>query len=411
MKNTNHIMKKPVLFAIAALALLASCAKTEVVPVQNDGDQLISFQTAVSRQGTRALIDNAVYPIDETFGTFAYFNAKDTYFPTDAELYIPESEVKYKTTTSGSTTTKYWATETPYYWPKQGSLTFFSYSPYAALSDVTDCSAPDGITIDAWDVDKNQTVDILVADARTGETKNTAGTVYNGVPTVFRHKLAQIVNVSFKTEYDYCGGRTEATASVGDKFFYVNTVKINNVQYKGSYRSGIDVDGTNLGAWTVDADTQSYTWYDVQPTAANPTAGTAFGLTAVPVDPTAKLTNSYLLVMPQEFARPADLANLTSEKTIQISYTIRTCTEVTAGGRVFSTENVKDVVIPLWQIQGGKDAVAATQNTAATPAVEATAWNMNKKLSYTFIIGLDQILWDPSVVEWETQGTFEQTLK
>ena len=405
MKNKNLIMKKPVLFAIAALALLASCAKTEVVPVQNDGDQLVSFQTAVSRQGTRAdeLISGTTYPVDETFGTFAYFNAANTAFPTESGLYIPESEVRFKS----STATAYWATDTPYYWPKQGSLTFFSYSPYDELNAVTDCDVTDGIQISSWDVNANQKVDILVADVRKGETKNTAGTVYNGVPTVFRHKLAQVVNVSFRTEYDYCGGRTEATANVGDKFFYVNTVKINNIQYKGSYRSGIDVDGTNLGAWTVDADTQSYTWYDVQPTAANPAAGTAFGVTAVAVDPAAKLTNSYLLVMPQTFDKPADLNSLASEKTIQISYTIRTCTGVNGSDRTFSTENVKDVVIPLWQIQGGKDADAV----AGTAAVDATPWNMNKKLSYTFIIGLDQILWDPSVVDWELQSAFEQTIK
>ena len=408
MKNTIHIMKKPVLFAIAALALLASCAKTEVVPVQNDGDQLISFQTAVSRQGTRAneLINGTDYPTDVPFGTFAYFNAKGTTFPTGAELYIPHSDVSYDATGNK------WLTGTPYYWPKQGSLTFYSYSPYDALSGITDCTVANGITIasvaEPWDVDANQKVDILVADYKTDQTTNVGNpstTFTNGVPTIFRHKLAQIVNVSFRTDIDYCGGRTEETAEVGDKFFYANSVKINNIEYKGNYTSGQIVDGTNLGAWNVNTDKVSYTWYEVLPTENNPTAGTAFGLTAVPVDPAAKLTNSYLLVMPQEFARPANLANLTSEKTIQISYTIRTCTEVTAGGRVFSTENVKDVIIPLWQIQGGKDA------TANEAAVTATPWYMNKKLSYTFIIGLDQILWDPSVVEWETQGTFEQTLK
>ena len=29
---------------------------------------------------------------------------------------------------------------------------------------------------------------------------------------------------------------------------------------------------------------------------------------------------------------------------------------------------------------------------------------MNKKISYTITIGLDQIYWAPEAVDWETQG-------
>lgn len=401
MKNTIHIMKKPVLFAIAALALLASCAKTEVVPVQNDGDQLISFQTAVSRQGTRALIDGTVYPTGVPFGTFAYFNAKNTAFPADAELYIPHSQVQYDADNN-----RWLDLTTPYYWPKQGSLTFFSYSPYAALSTVTDCSETDGITIataaDPWDVDINQEVDILIADYKTNQTYNVGNTTTytNGVPTIFRHKLAQIAGIAFKTAEKYHGDRDETTAQVGDKFFYVNSIKINNIEYKGSYESGNDVSSTQLGEWTVDAATKNYTWYDV-------TAGTAFDDTAVSIVPegassTDLETNKYLLVMPQEFAQPDDMNDLSGDKTFQITYTIKTCTDVDMNNITFSTETVKDVIIPLWQIQGG---------TVAPTAADATPWSMNKKMTYTFTISLDQILWDPSVVDWDTTTNFNHTIK
>ena len=393
-------MKKPVLFAIAALAILASCAKTEVVPTVNDNDQQISFQTAVSRQGTRALIDGTVYPTGVPFGTFAYFNAQGTKFPTSAELYIPHSQVEYDLANN-----RWLDLTTPYYWPKQGSLTFFSYSPYAALSNVTDCSVTDGITIataaDPWDVDMNQEVDILIADYQTNQTKNVGNTTTytNGVPTIFRHKLAQIAGISFKTAEKYHGDRDESTAQVGDKFFYVNSIKINNIEYKGNYKSGNDVSSTQLGEWTVNTDKKSYTWYNVD-------AGTAFDDIAVKIVPeggTADLvTNGYLLVMPQEFDQPDDMDDLSGDKTFQITYTIKTCTDVDMNNITFSTETVKDVIIPLWQIQGG---------TVAPTAADATPWSMNKKMTYTFTISLDQILWDPSVEKWDTTTDFTHTIK
>ncbi len=392
------MMKRILLIAVPALALLAACTKTEVKPVQTDPQQ-ISYLALVNRQSSKALIDGTVYPITETFGTFAYFNAAGTTFPTHAEDYIPESEVKNTTSATSGTA---WTTTPAYYWPKQGSLTFFSYSPYSINASV-DCDAANGIQITDWDVDANQTVDVMVADYKTNQTKNGSNGGYTGVPTIFRHKLSQIVKFTFATKEDYCGGRTETGAQVGDKFFYINSVKINNIEYKGSYKSGNDVDGAAtipvLGEWTAASPvaTKSYTWYE---DTTGP--GTLFGYGTAAAVPSPTITNGYLLVLPQQkFDKPADLDDVTGDKNIQITYTIKTCTTAAAAGAAakFSTEEVKDVYASLWAVQGGKGDGTGT----GTGNDKAESWQMNKKISYTITIGLDLIYWAPSVEDWETK--------
>jgi hypothetical protein len=367
------MVKKVFLFALSATLMLAGCSKTEVASVK-DGSDVISFQTIVGSQKTKALINSQVYPIDETFGTFAYFNAAGKTFPTGAEVYIPESEVKY-VPASGSTPA-YWSTDTKYYWPKQGTLAFFSYSPYDELNAVTDCDVTTGITISKWDVDAKQTVDVMVADAVSGKSYNESNGGYQGVPTVFRHKLAQIVKITFKTDKTY-NTNAEASAAVGDKFFYVNSVKINNVDYEGKYVSGNQVSGTKQGTWSVTntvANRKDYTWYD-------DATGLAFGETGVAV--ASELDNAYLLLLPQSLPTAAAVADT---KNIEITYTIKTCNGSNVSGPTFTSEKVQKT-ISFYEIHGG--------TADATPS-----WNINTRYSYTFTVGLDQIKWAPSVVDW-----------
>ncbi len=388
-------MKRFTFAALAALAALAACTKNEVTPLQS-APQQISLTPLNGKHSTKALIDGTAYPTTETFGTFAYFNANGTTFPASADVYIPESEVKNTTSaTSGSA----WTTDPAYYWPKQGSLTFFSYSPYSINTSV-DCNTTDGIIITDWDVDANQKVDVMVADYKTNQTKNGSNAGYTGVPTIFRHKLSQIVKFTFATKEDYCGSRTEATAQLGDKFFYINSVKINNIEYKGTYKSGNNVDGAAttpvLGAWAPTSDKKDYTWYEN-------TTGTLFGYDTAKADAPCDIANGYILVLPQTFTAPADRTVTgyeQNEKNIQISYTIKTCTGVdpTTTAPSFSTEEVKDVYVTLYDVQ--YDATAAA----------VTNWEMNKKISYTITIGLDQIYWAPSVEDWKDQG-FSYTIE
>lgn len=372
-------MKRIILLAASAMAILAGCTRTEIRSIADEPQQ-ITFRTVVGQQSTKALISGAKYPVTETFGSFAFFNKQGETFPTGASLYMPNSEVK---NTTHATSGKVWTTDIPYYWPKQGSLTFFSYSPFNKLNTQITCDATDGITITGWDVDANQAVDVMVADVKKDLTKtsgNGTNDGYTGVATVFRHKLSQLVGFKFKTNKDYAGGRAETAAKAGDKYFYFNKIAINNIKYKGTYKSTINVDGNNLGDWAPETDTKDYVWYES-------TTGTSFNATATAAPAP---TSGYILVLPQDFTDPGAGSGSNVEN-IEIKYTIRTYVKAYSGNADDYTEEEVHVYAPLYSIH---DATTAGD----------TKWHMNKTITYSFTVDLDddQIYWAPSVEDWET---------
>lgn len=353
-------MKKFFLAALA-IAAIASCTKNEVNEVTAN-DQ-ITFQTVVG-PNTKALIDGIVYNTsDPAFGTVAYYNATGSTFPTSAALYIPESMVSYSSS--------YWRTATPYYWPKNGSLTFFSYSPYTELESSMVCNETTGLTLTDWDVDAKQGVDVMVADVQTGQTANDSHGGYTGVPTIFRHKLSQIVDVTFKTDKDYNDG---TPFSAGEKQFFINYVKINNLEQTGTYTSGNDVDDTQLGTWELPATPaydHNYNWFNETTSCDKEFKSAA----------TSANTMTYLLVMPQTyetFTAPETAADVSN---VEVKYTIRTYTDASN----FS-DDVVTTHVSMYDI-------FSTSHTL----------DMNKKVTINFTIGVNQIYWAPSVVAWEGQ--------
>lgn len=372
-------MKKIILLAASVMAILAGCTRTEIRSIADEPQQ-ITFRTVVGQQSTKALISGIEYPVTETFGSFAFFNKQEETFPTSASLYMPNSEVKHA---GPATSGKAWTTDIPYYWPKQGSLTFFSYSPFTKLNAQTTCDATDGIKITGWDVNANQNVDVMVADVKKGLTKaagNSTNGTYTGVATAFRHKLSQIVGFKLQTANDYAGGRAENAAKAGDKYFYFTKIAINKVKYKGDYKSTINVDGTNLGSWTPEHSTTDYVWYEN-------TTGTSFN--AAGTDSPAP-TSGYILVLPQDFTDPGAGPGSNVEN-IEIKYTIRTYVKAYSGNTDDYTEEEVHVYAPLYSIHN------------ATTAGD-TKWHMNKKITYSFTVNLDddQIYWAPSVEDWGT---------
>lgn len=367
-------MKNWIIVAAFASAILAGCTKNEVrvdMP-----DQAISFTAAVGANITKAMIDDTAYPNDETFGTYAYYLPAGQNWAAnagDAKLYIPKSVVTY--TAAPSTSGYNWTTETPYYWPSAGSLTFFSFSPWSITS--VECNTTNGIKITDWDVDAYQKVDVMVADVAKDKTANETrpGVVeYNGVPTVFRHKLSQIVAFKFNTDKDYTNGRGDVTPwEAGDKQIVVTGISINSIATKGTFTSGPNPSATELGDWTGHDVDKNYTWYSVV------TGGTTIIHDDTPSSyPTAvtpnqaPATNGYLLVLPQTFGET---------ETITLNYTIKTYN---------GTDWVNDEVTKIIKL---KDIHAASG-----------AFEMNKKITYNFTIGLNQIYWAPSVVNWDEES-------
>lgn len=347
--------KNYLIIAAMALSVLSACTKNEVRPESSE-PQEITFQTVVGGVKTKGLVSGKTYPEDATFGSYAYYHKGN--FTGTGDLYIGNAEIEYDGNSSPAT----WHADKKYYWPKDGGkLTFYAYSPYSisavpageTKSPVT-CSDDNGIKIENWDVYANSTIDILVADVAKDKTANESGT-YVGVPTVFRHKLTQIAGFKVKTKEAY-----------PDITFTVKSISIKDAKYKGKYESEV---------WTAADDKFNYDWYKSSVTSAisykisNNSAEVDIEPNSLPASE--NNTSKYLLVLPQEFDE--------NGQKLEIVYNIDNGTfdyDVTA------TKDLKDIT-----------------DGAATPT--ATVWAINKKVSYTITIGIDEILWNPSVVDWD----------
>lgn len=358
-------MKKNIFIALAACVALAACTKNELKPVEVD--QQITFQAVVNKPSTKAMLTGTSYPTGETFGTVAYKVNSSS----EAELYIPVSEVKY---TAGPPA--YWSTAAAYYWPKENgsSLTFYSYSPFNYSETGTKTAIPvtaaaTGLTFENYSVKDHQQTDLMVADKKAGQTGNTTTTNSwaAGVPTVFHHMLAQIVAINFQTVEnasvtpvvvkDYAKGHDGTSGKeyvAGDKQFVVTDVYFEKFYEQGTLTAG---DSNNWA--TSGSVTDSYTWY------SNTSSPAKF------IEGKCTPRNTYYLVLPQTHSDDAKL---------HVKYEIHTYTSASS----YATEKM-DVSVPLKNLNA--------------------SWVMNKKYTYTLNIDLDRIYWDPKVTEWESEST------
>lgn len=352
-------MKKFVLISIAALGVFAACSKNELISASSSDEQ-IKFETAVNKS-TKALINGTAYATTNTFGTVAYkVNGADT------QLYIPVSEVSY---TAG--TPAYWSTAAPYYWPKQGTLTFYSYSPFSyqetAGGEIAVAADENGLKFADYNVADHQLTDLMTAEKQSGLSASNASEagLKDGVKTVFHHKLAQVVAINFETVldgslHDYANGHTAATSSAastleaGDKVFIINKVELKNIKETAT----LTCNGVDASTWgSYGTATPTVAWH-------NNADSKAFE--AGKYDTTCDV-NGYRLVLPQTHEAGA--------QNIYFEYTIRTYTD----GTNYAEEKLN--------------------YTAEFKALQES-WEQNKRYTYTFKIGLDRIYWVPSVVDW-----------
>ena len=390
-------MKKELIIpslGIVAAVFFSACSKNEVVSIA-DAPQKISFSPLTGKLSTKALLDGTNYNAeDPSFGTFAYYLPADRNWDAnynDATLYIPKSEVKY--TEDVNNGKHNWTTETPYYWPKTGGLTFFAYSPYY-YQESTGGELPvsvhnGGLNIgngeNLYNVAEHQETDILVAEVQKGCSGNATNGGYSGVPIIFHHKLSQIVGMDFYTEKDYANGHDGTTGkeyTAGDKVFKLMKVTLNNLSVKGFY--GYFAQGELIDAWSASSTTDAmlaYTWYN----AASEDTADKFGSTALNLTFNNKNTekkHSYLLIMPQ-YLDKAD-GKPSTEPYLDIQYQVLTYTDATN----YSKETV-DKKVTLHELH-------------ASDRIE-----MNKKIRYTFRISLEdqRIYWAPSIKDWEGDET------
>lgn len=378
-------MKRSILLAAAAIAALAGCSKVEVKSV-DEAPARISWNAVVGKHSTKAPVEGTTFSTGHSFKTFAFYNANGTTWPVDASLYIDNQEVSYHSGAVAPFVAYSWHTETVNYWPRQGSLTFFSYSfankPVSFAGTLT-CTAADGLKLEGYDVNAtgNKNSDFMVADIKVDQRQNTtnAAGAEKGVPTIFRHALTQIVGFNVETKDDYKG----ATLAAGSKVIEVKSIKIVNADSKGDYTMTNNA-VTRTESWGNRSDSKTYEY--------TPVAGKSEALSTT----AAELVNEQKIFLPQDFAASgytytagASLLQKSLERQtvayktavaavghIELKYTIKTYTDATN----YSEEEVTEL-IALHEIGN---------------------WNINKKITYKITIDLSSniIYWDPTVEAW-----------
>ena len=346
MKNRFFLTVLPV-----AAALLAGCSKTDVIPAES-APQEITFQTVETKAASK-------FATDKKFYSYAYFLEKGKNWSANsstAEAYISSSLIEYVTAK-----TAWKNTTTTYYWPKEGTLTFFAWTDYTASPAVTgctiDCAIDKGINTTGYTVTSNMNKDLMVADIAADQQYDGWA---KGVPTIFKHVLSNLI-FTVKTD--------EATTGnvYPDGMFKLKSIKLKNVSTKGDYTQGSSTASTT--PWSnqgTPAELSTYSGSEVTVT------NTAQTLTPASAD--------YFIVLPQTFA---PVATITADTpVIEVVYTITT----------------------------NYTGTAVTETVTATQSLDkiyTASWENGKKYTLNIILGLKEILWDPDVTDWTTGTTAE----
>ena len=335
-------MKRIILLAASAMAILAGCTRTEIRSIADEPQQ-ITFRTIETKAAGDFLNTKKFY-------SYAWFLPSSNNWATnyaDAQAYIPGALIAYNTTANA------WkASGATYYWPKQGSLTFFAWTDYtdAPAPTLAGCAKDKGITFTAYSAFDHKNKDLLVADiAEDMNGKNlTAHQGWQpGVPTVFHHVLSNLA-FTIKTDGDYSAGAT----------YSLKSIKLKNISTKGDYAQGSPAATAAEKVWTGHGDVNDMPVFtsDGQP------------VSDAVVKLTPSTTTDFSIVLPQKFTDATPV--------IEIVYTITTNYTGTAFVEtVIETKPLKDIY--------------------------TDGWVSGKKYTLNIMLSLNEILWDPSVTDWE----------
>lgn len=357
-------MKKVLFFALAAGVALAACTKNEVRPVEVD--QEITYQT-ISTKGAPSAMNEANH-----FISYAYFLEKDKKWDADnkdASEYINAAEIYHHDQPNC------WKAKDTYYWPKQGSLTFFAWSTNNASPSLTPkkptCSIEKGIEVSSYDITANKNVDFLVAEIVKDKTHNTTQvdgkTWAEGVPTVFKHTLSKL---AFQIQTVDNSGNAKDYTSEKIKF-NVKSITLKSVKNKLAYAQ----------TWGTGAAASGHVWSDIEGTTEHisvPVFTDSKDVTSN-ATPLKKGANDYEIVIPQTFDNSPSTVDL-----LEIMYDITTS---------YTTTPVVEHV---------------TQRVKLSD-VYPSGWEVNKLYTLLIKLSVNEIYWAPTVEEWEKVNATEQT--
>lgn len=335
-------MKKFFLIAVAACVALASCTKNEVAP---SDPQEITYLTAPV---VKALGPNqSAFDDANRFRTWAFHDQADwSSASTTAQLYLGGTlglEIKK--------VGDVWKNaDQAYYWPKTGKLTFYSYSlnkTETFLTAGTVACSNSGITVTGYDVVENLDVDFMVADQAENLTENTTTYLTSGVPTLFRHKLSNVI-FKVQTADDYDG-----------KTFTLKSITLNGVAKVANY-------------------------------AQNPGGAEAWGHTST--------TNIIFSNTSQEFSKTTVITP-TANQSYYIPQVFEDSDDV-------NVTIVYDITTENGSATPAKETVTETKKLRDI----FTSWAIGTKYTCTVTVSLNEILWDPAVEKWTEDDTPAATI-
>ena len=353
---------KKLIVLFSAVAALAACSKNETVPAVSGENVEISYKVA-----PRTKAEPQAFDTKNVFASWAYYLPAGKSWDnnaTDAKIYIGKEGEHGVTISYGNNVWK--DQTTSYYRPKEGNLTFFAYSLNS--SSLTDKSGKDifftclyhesqyGIH-GTLDLDVHPNTDFLVADIAKDKTANETAYKFNGVPTLFKHKLSR-VKFAVKKKSDYPG----ATITLNSITFKNLVNGMTYTQYQKDAAKGIYTpDYLFPGTKRTD---QKYT-----ETAFEVSSSKAF-------DPVPDKNEVRYIYIPQDFKGVTETDKIA---TIEVTYTVTFKKGISETDKGISetyikTLNVKDIF---------------------------DSWEIGKRYTFNLIFSLDEIKWAPAVGDWE----------
>ncbi|MDE6858124.1 MAG: fimbrillin family protein, partial [Alistipes sp.] len=324
--------------AVAGVAL-AGCVSNEA-EVSPKAEGRIAFAAPLVSGVTRAYVGEIKnpYPTEENFMVSAkyYDNAFDSW--NNGQSYMSGVKVVYSAADNA------WAPEgQDYYWPKNGSLTFFAYSPADYSSWAPAINADEKLAASAVAVTAAN-VDLLYSDLTKDQTKAnyTTNTYYNGVDIKFCHALSSIV---FKTRL---------TSELNGTTITVNEVTLSGVSSKGDFEWSLDADDAPV--WSSQSEAAGYT--AVSGAGQEVKYGDAVELEGA----------NALILLPQSL----------TDAVATVKYTIQN-----DGGEAIE----QTTTVALADLKYGSQ--------------ESAEWLPGKRYIYTVNFGLDRIVFAPQVKDWE----------
>lgn len=349
---------KKLIVLFSAVAALAACSKNEVVPAVSGENVEISYKVA-----PRTKADPQAFDTKNVFASWAYYLPSGKNWDanrTEAKEYISNSEISFN---DGVWKNK----DISYYWPNGGFLTFFAYSLNS--SSLTNKFGTDThFTCENYDnpethvsqygisgmlnLDTHPNTDFLVADIAIDKNAHENIYNFNGVPTLFKHKLSR-VKFAVKKKSDYPG----ATITLNSITFKNLVNGMTYTQYRKEEAKGLIPD--YISDFGASRSTQEYTKTDFKVSSS-----TSF-------DPVPDANEVRYIYIPQDFKSVEEEGKIA---TIEVKYTV---TDKEGISKTYTkTLKVKDIF---------------------------DSWKIGKRYTFNLMFSLNEINWAPAVGDWENE--------